>query len=406
MGLAGATRRRCVHRLACVDLPAFPLQLLLRRRPEWRGRPVVIVEEDRPQAQIRWASEEARALHILPGQRYAHALSLTNDLRADVVAPAEISAALDELAAALRACSPDVDVALDEPGVFWLDGRGMNRCITSATQWGKAIAGAVSGGERGWGGAVVVGFTRFGSYAVARARRGGVTVFATDADERLAARQVPLALLEIPPRLRDALLRLGVATLGELVRLPAGGVLERFGADAHRLYARAAGEQWDPLSPRPAPETLEARLVFDDPVEDLERLMFEIKGALDPLLARLAARRRALAALFVEHVLYRPSISPSSDEALTTAPVPKTRLDHIRPAEPTLDPRVLLRLVHLRLEGQPLGAGVVELRLYLDDVSATREQLNLFAQRPRCDLSAADEAMARVLAELSDDAED
>jgi len=74
------------------------------------------------------------------------------------------------------------------------------------------------------------------------------------------------------------------------------------------------------------------------------------------------------------------------------------------PAAPTLDARALLRLVHLRLTGMPPVAPVSELRLWADDVAATREQLALFAQRPRRDLRAADEALARLRAELGDDA--
>jgi hypothetical protein len=33
--------------MACVDLPAFPLQILLKRHPEWRGLPAAVVDEDR-----------------------------------------------------------------------------------------------------------------------------------------------------------------------------------------------------------------------------------------------------------------------------------------------------------------------------------------------------------------------
>jgi protein ImuB len=42
--------------------------------------------------------------------------------------------------------------------------------------------------------------------------------------------------------------------------------------------------------------------------------------------------------------------------------------------------------------------------VWADDVAATREQLAMFAQKPRRDLKAANEALARVRAELGDDA--
>ena len=80
------------------------------------------------------------------------------------------------------------------------------------------------------------------------------------------------------------------------------------------------------------------------------------------------------------------------------------RADCIKPAAPTLDGRALLRLVHLRLTGMPPVAPVNAARVWADDVAATREQLAMFASRPRRDLRAADEALARLRAELGDDA--
>ncbi|MFB3820091.1 MAG: DNA polymerase Y family protein, partial [Candidatus Methylomirabilales bacterium] len=71
-----------MDRLACIDLPAFPLQLLLQDHPEWRGLPAAVVAEDKPQAALLWVNEHARRAGILPGQRYAAALSLALDLRA------------------------------------------------------------------------------------------------------------------------------------------------------------------------------------------------------------------------------------------------------------------------------------------------------------------------------------
>ena len=69
-----------MDRLACIDLPAFPLQLLLRRRPEWKDRPVAVVDKDTAQGKLLWVNERARASRLLPGMRYAAALSLDGSL--------------------------------------------------------------------------------------------------------------------------------------------------------------------------------------------------------------------------------------------------------------------------------------------------------------------------------------
>src|SRR3972149_6402716 len=68
-------------RLAGVGLAAFPLQLLLRRHPEWVAHPMAVVAEDRPQGLILWVNEEARRAGVLSGLRYAAGCSLTAELR-------------------------------------------------------------------------------------------------------------------------------------------------------------------------------------------------------------------------------------------------------------------------------------------------------------------------------------
>jgi protein ImuB len=375
--------------VACLDLPALPLQLAWRSEPELRAHAVVVIDEDRPQGVVLWACERARRAGVLPGQRYAHALSLHRALRARVVPPEKIIAAIDELRAALHEFSPRVEPSA-EPGTFWLDGEGLERIFGGASPWAMAIQRGIT--AAGFQGAVVVGFSRFATYAIARAIKTGITVLRADADERAAASAVPLARLDIDPKLRDALARLGVATLGQLVRLPGGGILERFGKEAHHLYQLAAGEKWDPLVPVPPPEAPDERIVLDDDLTDIEQLVFVLKGAIDRLLDRLAAKSRALTALHVELTLRRA--------VGDTEP----RHDCIKPASPTLDARALVRLVHLRLTGMPPEAPVNAARVWAEDAAATREQLALFASRPRRDLRAADEALARVRAELGDDA--
>ncbi|HET7505870.1 MAG TPA: DNA polymerase Y family protein [Kofleriaceae bacterium] len=380
-------------RIACLDLPAFPLQLVWRQEPAWRAAPVVVIDEDRPQGEVLWACERARAEGVLVGQRYAHALSLCAELRARVVPGEQIEQAIGELRAALHRLSPGVEPG--EPGTFWLDGAGLDRVFPElrgprGTAWGMAIARVVS--ELGYRGAVVVGFSRFATYAIARATRLGVTVLRGDADERAMASEVPLARLDVAPRLREALGRLGVTRVGELVRLPAGGILERFGHDAHRLYQLAAGERWDPLVPVAPPEAPDEREVFDDDEDDVERLVFATKPPLDRLLERLAARGRAVVALHLELTL-KHAVGQVSLLA-----------ECIKPAAPSLDGRMLIRLVHLRLTGAPPVAPVNAVRVWAEDVAATREQLALFAEKPRRDLRAADEALARLRAELGDDA--
>lgn len=374
-------------RLACVDLPAWPLQLLLRREPAWRGLPAAVVEADSPQALLLWVNTAARRRGVLPGQRYAAALALAHDLRAGTVADRELAVAAARLHRHLLRYSPRVEAAAHEPGVFWLDARGLERLHGSLAAWAARLHGALV--RAGLVAAVAVGWSRFGSYGLARSGRG-VSLAASPGDELVALRRVPLDRLQLEPRLRDQLDRLGVCTLGALCDLPEAGVGARFGAAARALHRLARGAAHDPLQPTRPPEPVSVVEVFEAPESDAWRLLFVIKRILHPLLERLAERLRAVVALDLELWL-----DDRGATRLTAA---------LRPAAPTLDAVLLLELVRLRLERLELAAGVERMVLRLRDAPAVAVARDIFGQQRRRDPEAAARALARVRAELGEEA--
>ena len=372
-------------RLACVDLPAFPLQLLLRRHPDWAGHPAAVVAQDKPQGLVLWVNESARRQGVLPGLRYAAAFALASTLRAGEVSPAESEKALGDLTQRLMRFTPEVEPAAQEPGVFWLNGAGLQRLYASPKQWASAMQQDLS--AQGFNANLAVGFSRFGSYAVAKTK-AGITIFRDAAEEKQAASAVPLNRLNIEPKFRDALFKLGITTVGALLSLPPGGLRERFGKQAHRLHRMAAGDLWTPLAPSVTVEPARQTVILDDAESDSTRLLFLIKQLLHPLLTTLAARHQALVALWLS-----------------------LRIDHgdcfkesLRPAVPTLDAVQILDLVRLRLESLQLAAGAIEIELSAEACAATSEQLRLFNEKPTRDLEAANRALARLRAEFGDDA--
>jgi len=372
-------------RLACVDLPALPLQLLLRRHPDWAGHPAAVVAEDKPQGLILWVNESARRQGVLPGLRYAAAFSLASTLRAGEVPPAESDKALVNLTERLMRFTPEVEPAAREPGVFWLNGSGLQRLYASPKKWASAIRQDLF--VQGFNANLAVGFSRFGSYAVAKTK-AGITIFRDAAEERQAASAVPLSRLNIEAKFRDALSKLGITTVGALLSLPPGGLRERFGKEAHRLHRMAAGELWAPLAPSAPVEPARQTVILDDAENDSSRLLFLIKQLLHPLLVTLATRHQALVTLWLSLLI-----------------------DHggrfqepLRPAVPTLDAVQILDLVRLRLESLQLAAGAIEIELGADACAATSEQLRLFNDKPTRDLEAANRALARLRAEFGDEA--
>ncbi len=381
---------------ACIDIKAFPLQLLLRREPSWRELPAVVVAQDKPNAKILWLNERARAQGILPGMRYSAGLGLCADLCAGVVEPDEIDRATTAIVERLRRFGPDVEAATDgkghrEPGILWVSGEGLQRIQKSRTKWARAMELALSefGPKGGFEAGIVVGTSRFNTYALVRALKEPLVWIQLDAaQEHASARRVPLDRLALDPKVRDALFALGITTLGQLLNLPADGLRDRFGDEVYRLHRLARGEDRIPIQPEPEQIPLRESMLLDHEERDVPRLIFICKRLLDPILTHLSKNRRALATLSLELTLER---GPGLIEQLT-------------PADPTLDARQVLDLLLLRLEALQLKAGVVEVAIQVDAVPATQKQLDLFAAQPKRDPAAIKRAFARLRAEYGDGA--
>ena len=379
-------------RIACIDLPALPLQLLLRRRPDWRRLPAAVVAEDNPQAPLLWVNEPARQNGVLPGQRYAAALAVCRDLQAAPITEKRIGKAVAALHRRLLQHGPRVEPADNEPGVFWLDAGGLERIAGTPRVWAGRILKDLN--RAGFTASCAVGFTRFGTYCLARTHPGtndgGVVVVPAPARETAACRNVALARLDVAPRLRDDLARLGLRTVGDLMDLPPTGLSARFGPGVLELVELARGLRFDPVRPVLPPAPVRAREICEEPETDAWRLLFLVKRLLHPLLERLADINRAVAQLHLDLVL--------ADRAGTR------RRESLRTATPTLDAVMLMELLRLRLEQVDLTGGAEQVILELEPVLAPPEVLELFRQKPRRDPEAALRAVARVRAELGDGA--
>jgi protein ImuB len=370
-----------VGRTGCVDVPALPLQIVLRRHPDWRDSPIVVVAEDRPQGLVLCLNEAARRSGIRTGMRYAAALSFAPDLRADTVSPEDVAAGVNVAVERLLRFTPGVEPSAEEPGVFFLDASGLVRLHGSLDAWAAALRRDLA--AAGFRSRIAVGFTRFGVYAAAKTVRGAV-VFETEADETRAAQCVALERLGIDPSLRGTLEKLGVRTVRDLLGLPEEGLLRRFGGDARRLRQFAAGESGTPLARAVPKEPLEDRDLLEHPETDATRLVFVAKRLVDRLVEKAARRGDAVTGIVLRFALDR---HPPFEETLRTA-------------APTLEPAQILDLVHLRLAAARLPSGVTEVTLTAACVPATKAQIQLFAERPRRDLTAAHRAFARIAAEF------
>ena len=399
-----------MRRIACVCLHAFPLQVLMRRRPEWRDVPAVVVAEDKPSAEVLWVNTLARQRQIVPGMRYAAALSLARSLHAGTVSELEIQQTIAQTQEHLRAHTPLVEAATDQPGIYWLDASGLRGIVRDLATWGWNVRNTLE--ERGLFGSVVIGFSRFSVYAVARSVRGALA-FSDPEEEERAMDEVDIGLLSVPPRVRDALYQLEIRTIADIRALPTSALRKRFGPELAELRRLADGEHDRPISPQAPVVVLESQRAWDHPLHNREHLFAAAYDMLGPLLADHETRHLLVKTLHIELRFERPPpphIEPNPqyfrpNRASRTHGNASDLLGSalsVAPADPTTDIQTLSALLRLRLNAVELPAGTVALRLWTDAVPGAQNQLHLLRENPKRDIHAANRALALLKAELGE----
>ncbi len=384
-------------RLACVLIPALPLQILLRRNPGLKDVPAAVMDSDNPNDPISHVNEIAKALGVSRGMKFSSALSFARGLRTEVVSPEECLRENEELTVALQQYSPDVEPVAENPGVFRMSLSGLDLIWPRITDWALEVSGMLS--KKSFFTRLVLGFRGFGVMALALGAqfpgdeyRGGNILICKDLkEERELLRRIPFDRLDPPARALESLTRLGVKTLGDFLELPATGILSRYGKDLHLLHRTASYDIELPIQACMHRKPYLQRIDLEEnPEPYISGLVFLIKRALHPLFDRLIKEDLSAASMTVRLIL-------DDNE--------KSRVqERIRPAEPTCKTSFFTDLARLRLESKGLSAAVRSLEVEVEPVKRAYAQQGLFDIRPRRDLHAGGLALARIRAELGDDA--
>jgi protein ImuB len=278
-----------------------------------------------------------------------------------------------------RAFTPRVEPR--GPASVLLDLSGLGRLWPAPEALGRALLDAAA--ARAVEARVALAHARHVALVLARAR-AGLTVVPPGGEARALA-PLPLELLDAGPELADVLRRWGLRTIGDVARLPAMGLAERFGPDGPRLARLARGEDDGVLQRAPPPERFEMTLELDWPVDGLEPLAFLLGRILEPLCRALAARGRKAAAL--EVVL-----------GLADGSVHARRL---APAAPSGEARTWRTLVLLDLEARPPRDAILRLTARAEPSEARATQFSLLdPAQPSPERLA--ETMARLVAWTAD----
>jgi DNA polymerase-4 len=347
-----------------VDMDAFFASVEINRRPELRGRPVVVGGSRR--GVVAAASYEARRYGVRSAMSMAQAL---RRCPAAVVLPpdrAAYAAASAQVMAILRDVTPLVEpLSLDEA---FLDVSGAIRSRGRPGLIAADIRARVAAGL-GLTCSVGVAPTKFvAKLASARCKPDGLLVVPAD---RVLDFLHPLpvtALWGVGERTAESLYRLGIRTVADLADTPVDTLRRAVGAaSAEHLAALAAGLDPRPVEPADVEKSISADRTLDVDLTTEHEVCRELVRLADEVARRL--RERGFAArtvgIKIRFADFRTvtRVRTLGGSTVTAADIYRTAVELYRALQ--LD-RARIRLVGVKCEGlQPLGSVSEQLTLDL-----------------------------------------
>ena len=261
-----------------------------------------------------------------------------------------------DLAALANAFSPMVEQASPDTVVFSI--AGLERLIGTPHQIASEIC--KHGHAMGIQGSLAIAYNPDTAVLIAR-NTSGVTVVPSGQEAEYLS-DLPVAALDVSPRMLETFESWGIGTLGALASLPEIGLAERFGEEGNRVRRLALGRTNRLLRIVPPEKQFENRIELEHPIELLEPLLFVISSILHELTCNLY--RYSLAANRLNLVLELDDGSRHQ------------RVQEF--AAPLREPLTLLKTVQIDLEAHPPKAAVVAVRIELNPVKPQILQHTLF----------------------------
>ncbi|HET9028793.1 MAG TPA: DNA polymerase Y family protein [Candidatus Aquilonibacter sp.] len=322
--------------LLCLRIPDYPLAVALAGTSSGGDAPLLIADRfDR--GRVIALDERARKHGARAGQTVTQAAAAAPTARVAVHDPVRSRAVWNEVLDLLDGVTPLIDDVRE--GVAFLDMRGIDG---TPERWRNQIHTLVQHLDL----PVLTGAgpNRFCAYAASWIADG--TIIAPG-EEVKRLTPLPLDVLDLDPRAQERLHLLGVATLGELARLPHGPFVRRFGREAAVWHEWARGIDRTPFIPRSHAVTIEASMYGEGSAESEEAVVFAIRVLLSRICSDLERCGRRASALELEVEL---------DNG-------RTQTMEILLAAATANDRDMLDVVRAKLEGVTFDAPLCGLRL-------------------------------------------
>jgi protein ImuB len=360
---------------ACVFVPRFVVQASLRCEPEerrvaWSNRPVAVLDGPESLPRVFACNERAQLAGIEPGITKAQAAQCPDIILRQRM-PKQEQAAQDALVDCAAEFSPKVEST--SQGIVSLDIEGTEGIFGPPQKLIRTLAHHAA--RVGLEVNVAAATNRDTALLAAKGFTGTTVIQKGNEADCLA--QLPVDVLPLSQAQAEILDAWGIRRCRDLALLPPVPLVERLGQAGLHLQRLARGEGTGMLVPVDPPVRFEESLELEDPVEDLESLVFILNRLLEQLAARLMARSLATDEITLRLQLDVHEDRDTRKEQKTM--VPDCWVRTLSLPVSMQNTKVLLKLLHLDLEQHRPGAAVKSVAIEARPARRRYTQAALFA---------------------------
>lgn len=361
---------------ACIFIPDFPAQAIIRLEPELRLCAVVVLAGRTPLEKVVAVNENARQMEVEPGTSKSQ-LEAWENLVLRTRSESHEKSAHAALLDCAQSFSPEVEDTA--PDVVLLDLAGLESLLGPLPKIARDLAQRVS--QMGLQANIAVAANPDTALLAARGFCGVSLIPQGCEEERLGDLSVDVLLesfssdAQESARWVETFDRWGIRKLRSLAALPSVPLSERLGQQGLRLQKLARGAASRNLRVSEPQQIFAESVELEYPIVLLEPLAFLLNRMLEQVCARLRARALAVQELRLNLELAANSRNdqPSSNDTLTRT---FTRALHL--PTPMLDAKVFLKLLQLDLQAHPPGAPIVKIHLTATPARPRSLQSGLF----------------------------